>query len=98
MIQVVDHTGKAAQLTAVGIAFRNGEASIPENGNKPPRAVVGTGSSVSLAPGEALNDAVSIENQFNLTEPGTYSIQLERVDPATKLVVKSNVVTLSVAK
>jgi hypothetical protein len=83
--------GKAIKARSAGAAFQNGKANIQDN--KPPRAIVGTGSSVTLARGETTKDAVSIENQSDLSLPGAYKIQLERVDPATKLLVKSNIAT-----
>jgi hypothetical protein len=95
-VQVFDHTGKAAVLTPTGNAFRKGEASVQEKG-KVVRVFPGTGSFVRIAPGETTKDLVPIENQFDLSEPGTYNVQLERVDPVTKLLVKSKVVTLIVA-
>jgi hypothetical protein len=92
-IRVVDPAGKAL---ATRDAIRNGKAGLGSD-NKPPRAVVGTGSSVTIAPDETKKDAVSIEDQFDLSQPGAYEIQFERIDPSTKLVVKSNIVTLTIA-
>jgi hypothetical protein len=95
-VEVFDRAGKAAPLTAVGSAFRKGEAAVRENG-KAVRVFPGGGSFIKIAPGETVKDWLFIENQFDLSPPGTYSIQLERIDPATKLPVKSNTVTLTVA-
>jgi hypothetical protein len=40
---------------------------------------------------------VDLDERFDLSKPGSYTVQLERLDPATKLTVKSNIVTLTVA-
>lgn len=95
-IRVLDRQARSAGLTAKGKAFQKGEAVIRENG-RIVRAFPGSGSQVSIAPGETAKDSVFIDDQFDLTQPGTYTIQLERVDPASRVLVKSNVVTLMVA-
>jgi hypothetical protein len=93
-IQVVGPAGKAVATRDV---IRNGKAGTPGGDNKPPRIAVGTGSSVTVAPRKTMKEAVSIENQFDLSQPGTYKIQFERIDPSTKLVVESNWATLTIA-
>jgi hypothetical protein len=95
-IKLLDREGKGAALTAKGRAFQKGEAVIRENG-RIVRAFPGSGEQASVAPGETVKDSVSIDDQFDLTQPGTYTIQLERIDPVTELLVKSNSVTLTVA-
>jgi hypothetical protein len=95
IIKVLDHAGKGVQPKLPGAATQDEKANMRDD--KPPRAVAGTGSSVTLTPGETIKDAVSIGNQFDLSQPGAYKIQFERPDPATKLLVKSNIVTLTVS-
>jgi hypothetical protein len=95
-IKILDRQARSASLTAKGKAFQNGEAVIRENG-RIVRAFPGSGTQVSIAPGETAKDSIYIDDQFDLTQPGTYTIQLERVDPASKVGVKSNTVTLTVA-
>jgi hypothetical protein len=95
-VQVLDRAGRAARLTPVGAAFRKGEAAVRENG-KIVRVFPGSGEFVIVAPGETVKDWVSIGNQFDLSQPGAYTIRLERTDLATKLPVKSNAVTVTVA-
>ena len=95
-IKLLDREGKGAAVTAKGRAFQKGEAIIRENG-RVVRAFPGGGEQVSAAPGETVKDWVSVDDQFDLTQPGIYTIQLERVDLITKLLVKSNALTFTVA-
>ena len=43
-----------------------------------------------LNPGESLEDGVIINKLFNISEPGKYAIQVERLDEQVKTKVKSN--------
>lgn len=95
-IKIADRQGRPASLTAKGRAFQKGKAVILESG-RIVRAFPGSGAQVSIVPGETVQDSVNIDEQFDLTQPGTYTIQLERVDPVTKVRVKSNAVTMTVA-
>jgi hypothetical protein len=94
-VLVLDHAGKAAALTPVGIAFQKGEAAVRENG-KVVRVFPSNGTLVRIAPGETATDAIAIQRQFDLSQPGTYTVQLERTDHATNLLVKSNAVSLTI--
>ncbi len=64
---------------------------------KPQRIIPGgSGTFVMIAPGQAAKDVVVLSQQVDLSQPGEYKVRLERVDPATKIPVKSNTVTLTV--
>jgi hypothetical protein len=96
-IRVLDREGRGAPMTAKGRAFQRGEAVIRENG-KIVRAFPGGGEQVAIEPNETVKDSVSIDDQFDISQPGTYAVQLERVDPVTKALSKSNIVSLTVVK
>jgi hypothetical protein len=96
-IRVCDHEGRATPMTAAGRAFQKGQMSVSEEG-KIVRIFSGSGAFVTIAPGGTVEDWVSIEDKVDLSQPGAYTIQLERIDPATKLPVKSNTVSLTVTK
>lgn len=97
-VEVFDRAGKGARLTPVGAAFRRGDLVIREQG-KPQRIIPdGSGAFVAIAPGETAKDVVLLSQQVDLRQPGAYRIRLERVDPATKVRVKSNTLTLTVAE
>lgn len=95
--EVLDRAGKPAPLTAMGRAFQKGDRTyIPEKGGPMRSLGAGTGSSLRIEPGETIKDAVAIQRQVDLSRPGEYKIRLERTDPTTKVLVKSNAVTLTV--
>ncbi len=94
--QVLDRNGKSAPLTPEGRSTLNGQSVVrDEKGNV--RLLVGTGGAVPVAPGGTLHDEVVVTD-YDLSQPGEYTIRLRRTDPATKLTVTSNTVTLVVAK
>jgi len=54
--------------------------------------------SILVAPGEALKIDFEIDKAYDLSKPGTYTIQLSRLDEATKSEAKSNIITVTVMK
>lgn len=95
---VLDREGKPAPLTEVGLAFRRGDMVVRREADGRVRMIVGgSGRSVVIAPGESGKDFFLVSEIVDLRAPGTYWIRLERVDPATKVTVRSNTVTLNVA-
>lgn len=94
-VRALDRTGKEAPLTVIERVFR-GEAVEQEKG-KPMRIRRGSGYTMTIAPGETAKESIIIQDQVNLSKPGEYTIQLNRMDRATKILVKSNTVTLTVA-
>ena len=54
--------------------------------------------SILVAPGEALKIDFEIDKAYDLSKPGAYTIQLLRMDEATKRVAKSNIITVTVTK
>jgi len=94
-IHVWKASGKPAPLTCIGRVFQNKEPCAPENG-KPARYFVGSGAVAMVEPGETVKDSVSLEDQFELGWPATYTVQFERIYPGTKLAVKSNIVTMTI--
>lgn len=93
-VQVWDRAGKAAPLWDHERAHR-GEPVVRDS-SKPIRIMLGGGTSVTVAPGETLKDFVPLQTQVDLSQPGQYTVRLDRLDPATKMIVKSNKVTLTV--
>jgi hypothetical protein len=69
------------------------------DGSKVPTEPVETrGFSILVAPGEALKIDFEIDKAYDLSKPGTYTIQLSRLDEATKTEAKSNMITVTVTK
>ena len=54
--------------------------------------------SILVAPGEALKIDFEIDKAYDLSKPGAYTIQLLRMDEATKREAKSNIITVTVTK
>jgi hypothetical protein len=46
--------------------------------------------------GKSYDDQVNVADYYDLSKPGRYTIQAQVVDPETKILVKSNTVTLTV--
>jgi hypothetical protein len=93
-VYVFDREGKEAPSAPFGSALRKGETAMRQNG-KVRNFGAASGGPVRIAPGKTAKDGVTIERMFEFA-PGTYTVRLERVDPYTKLLVKSNTVTLTV--
>lgn len=96
-VDVLDREGKPAPLTPVGRAFSRGEMGYRDADGRQRLIVGGSGHFVHIAPGESGKDFFLVSTIVDLRAPGAYRIRLERVDPVTKLCVRSNTVTLNVA-
>jgi hypothetical protein len=51
-----------------------------------------------VKPGATLEEAVVLNKLFDLTLPGKYLVQAKRIDDTTKLLVKSNTITVTVTR
>ena len=47
-----------------------------------------------VSPGKTLVEVIDLKDLYDLSEPGTYSIQVERTDPYSKTTVSSNKLTI----
>jgi hypothetical protein len=56
----------------------------------------GEGVAHYLQPGESETHEFNVSDLKNLAQPGEYTIQVQRADPETKVVVKSNMITVAV--
>lgn len=54
-----------------------------------------SGGSTKVKPGETMTDRVNVSKLYDLTQPGRYTIQFQRLDPETKTFVKSNEITVT---
>jgi hypothetical protein len=95
-IRLLDSKAKVPPLTAFGKALR-GEPLLRE-GSKVPGIILDQGFWLTIAAGQTREDRLYLFEEFDLSQPGVYTVQLERIDPATKIVVKSNADTLTVSK
>lgn len=58
--------------------------------------VAGSGGYVSLRPEKTLTDRCNVAKLYDLSRPGNYTIQVERLDEQSKAFVKSNTITVTV--
>lgn len=56
----------------------------------------GSGGYIPLPPGKALTDRVNVSKLYDLSRPGRYTIQFQRVDMESKTFVTSNKITVTV--
>ncbi len=89
-------------VTSYAIEVRYGDGSVAlltERGREF-RKQFGRGGTprIGAAPGElaAAGGIRAVNTLYDMTRPGTYTIQVSRVDEASKVVVKSNILTLTV--
>lgn len=96
--RVLDQNGRQAPLTVIGEAIVSGRS--PYKGKDGAMRII-VGSSIRqnhVAPSRKMLDAFALSDYVDFGQAGRYTIHLERSDPATKLIVKSNAVSLTVAK
>src|ERR1700730_9323434 len=83
---VRDSQGNLAPLTEYGRSVMRNETA-PD--------ITSAGYSM-VRPGETKKSDVDITKLYNLSQPGKYSIRVQRIDDAIKMAVKSNTITLTV--
>jgi hypothetical protein len=49
-----------------------------------------------LKPGEAVKDELVVSNRYDLSQPGKYTIKVQRIDTETMATVESNTITMTV--
>ena len=99
-VTVKNLTDRRITLISLWSAWETGEIIIrDEGGNVIPTILNGARSSrsvFSVEPGKDNRESLPIDKQFDLTRPGRYSLQVEKEDRATKTVVKSNTLVLTI--
>jgi hypothetical protein len=95
---VTDGKGKAALLTPMGEAIRNGTLVFKDKNGETRYMSGGSGSFVPVAAGATLGDTLVISDFVDLSQPGRYTIHLRRDDPYTEVSVESNTTILTVTQ
>ena len=64
----------------------------------PIRTMIRGGSvrTVRLQPGQSMRDEINLTQMYDLSEPGKYTIQVQRTDDESKTVAKSNTIIVTV--
>jgi hypothetical protein len=89
-VYVRDMEGHLVPETKYGHKLRTGE----DPPGEPMMGVSGSASLGGIPPGEADKSAVTLNNLYDLTQPGTYTVQVQRLDK-NKVLVKSNTLTFT---
>lgn len=87
-VDVVDDQGNAASETRYRRALRGADPSAP---------LVWSSVLISLPAGQTFKDAMIVNKFYDLRKGGTFKIQVQRTDLPSKIVVKSNVLTVTVS-
>lgn len=79
--------GRAPRKTEYNHALHNEPTSTP-------MIVVSSLFNALVSPGKTIIEMIDLNDLYDLSEPGTYSIQVERTDPLSKTTVHSNKLTI----
>jgi hypothetical protein len=63
----------------------------------PPQLYTKVGVPIHLSPGQTLKDGLVVNKFYDLRKPGKYTIQVKYMDRQTRMTVKSNKLTITVA-
>lgn len=64
--------------------------------NVPPQVITGSSAQVPLNPGQTFDDTVDIGTVYDLSEPGKYTVQIQRLDTDDQVEATSNTITINV--
>jgi hypothetical protein len=100
-IHVTDPTGEPAGKTRfyrMMTGDKTGKDAV-EPPYDPRHEVISVGSldSWAVPPGKTVEGKAVLNKLFDMSKPGKYTIQVEKIDDLSKAVVKSNIVTITVA-
>jgi hypothetical protein len=101
-VTVKNRTNLQLRLSSSRSAWERGEIIVRDgSGNvvppiQDPKMVRPSGPIVFVDPRENFKESFNISQQFDLTRPGQYSFQVEKEDPTTKTLVKSNTLVLTI--
>jgi hypothetical protein len=99
-----------AELAGFDVDVRNTDGNTPpetkyhkkiktgEDAQGETSQVVVSGGYISLNSGESVKDEIVVTRLFDLSSPGSYKVQVEKMDEQSKVVVKSNVITVTVTQ
>jgi hypothetical protein len=92
----IEHAGGNQPVETEFLRKSKLRKDVPSDAN--PDAFQGTsGERLVLKPGEDWMDAIKVRNLYDLDQSGDYTFQVERFDPATHTMVRSNTTTVTVS-
>ncbi len=95
-IEVQNDKGIRAPLTRHGHRMR-GEVPDPPTVDDIADDLFGSDFLISVKPRDVTHDTIIANKMYDLIQPGKYSIQVNRWDPESNTMVKSNTITVTVA-
>jgi hypothetical protein len=93
-VNVSDINGKPLPDTPFGRQVKN-RTDIP-NENHPTAFAGPSGEKLVLKPGESWPETIILNSLYDFKQPGIYTIQVERFDPVSGTMVKSNAVAVTI--
>ena len=69
-----------------------------QDSSRPMLVITRNGGPRLVKPHGALADSIQLDKLYDLSKPDKYTIQLERIDDATKAIVKSNKITVTMIR
>ena len=89
-IRVLDKDGKPVPETDHGMLIHG----------RHPRGsgMINHAFSIPVPPGESATENFDLAKEFELTRPGTYSVQAQRLDYPSQILVRSNTITFTITK
>jgi hypothetical protein len=93
-VEVRDNKGSSRPETDFGRRMRS-RTDIPRGAGSG-RQWQTSGERLVLKPGESWTDTITADHLYQLRDPGEYTIYVQRFDPATQTMVKSNIITVTI--
>lgn len=90
VLNVSNSEGNPATETALGKEVHDTEV------NRPPRSGSIFNSRVVVKPGKTTTETRVLNEEFDLNNPGTYTVKAQRRDPESNLLVESNALKITV--
>jgi hypothetical protein len=98
-VEVTDPQGLAPKITAYHNVLTGWKAppeTVMKQGGE--FIIVGSGGTLPLAPGETIDLHMDIGQMYDLSKPGTYTVQVTRTDAPDGTMVKSNPLKITVTE
>ena len=88
-VRLKDGQGNAVPQTSYYRLLASGAKTDGVNANFAP---------YSVKPGESYTETILLNKLFSISAPGNYEVQVLQLDPLSKMVMKSNAVTVTVGR
>lgn len=90
-VQIHDRDGKSAPETELGLRIHGKDPRFAQQDSFHEPVILRT-----LGPEKDYDETFSLNRFYDLNEPGKYTVQVQRLDLRSKILVKSNAISLTV--